>query len=66
MVKRFEKKKCYVQPLDLHGVRHGDVPTLVENYILQYQYECPLKIIIGNSDKMKNITNYLNFFYIVI
>ena len=56
MVKRFEEKKQYVQPLDLHGVKHGDVPVLVENFILQYQCECPLKIIVGNSDKMKKIT----------
>lgn len=38
--------------LDLHGVRHGEVDLLVENFILMNQGEFPLEIICGNSDKM--------------
>lgn len=55
MVKRFKKKYNIVQPLDLHGVKHANVVKLVEDYLFQNQEECPLKIITGNSDKMKNI-----------
>ena len=39
--------------LDLHGERHSDVDRLVENFVLLN--ECPLKIITGNSGKMKEI-----------
>lgn len=38
--------------LDLHGVRHGDVEPLVENFILMNQGDFPLEIICGNSLKM--------------
>ena len=37
--------------LDLHGVRHGDVERLLENFILLN--EPPLKVITGNSDHMR-------------
>tara|TARA_R100001594_G_C3862099_1_gene221229 strand:+ start:140 stop:397 length:258 start_codon:yes stop_codon:yes gene_type:complete len=39
--------------LDLHGKRHEDVDRIVENFIMLS--ECPIKIITGNSDKMKGI-----------
>ena len=39
--------------LDLHGKKHEDVDRIVENFILLS--ECPIKIITGNSDKMKEI-----------
>ena len=55
MVKRFKKQYNKIQPLDLHGVKHADAIKIVEDYVLQYQQECPLKIITGNSDKMKKI-----------
>ena len=55
MVKRFKKKYNIVNPLDLHGTKHADVIKLVEDYLFQNQEECPLKIITGNSDKMKKI-----------
>ena len=49
--------------LDLHGVRHGDVDRVVENFILINQGEFPLEIICGNSAKMlllvKNVTDRL-------
>lgn len=47
--------------LDLHGIRHADVQVLVEDFIYINQYEMPLEIICGNSDKMiklvHNVTN---------
>ena len=49
--------------LDLHGVRHGDVDRVVENFILINQGEFPLEIICGNSAKMlllvKSVTERL-------
>jgi len=38
--------------LDLHGVRHHEVETMVEDFILVNQGEFPLEIICGNSFKM--------------
>ena len=55
MAKRLKTKYHSIPSLDLHGIKHIDVPRLVENYIFKYQYSCPLKIITGNSDKMKKI-----------
>lgn len=55
MLKRFRQKFNFVEPLDLHGIKHADVSELVEDYILNNQDFCPLKIITGNSDKMKKI-----------
>lgn len=43
--------------LDLHGVRHHEVERLVENFIFMNQYEIPLTIICGNSQKMIDIVN---------
>jgi hypothetical protein len=50
-------KKFYFKerPLDLHTINHPDVPHLVENYVLCRQNSFPLKIITGNSDKMKSL-----------
>ena len=39
--------------LDLHGERHSNVDRLVENFVLLN--ECPLKIITGNSSRMKEL-----------
>ena len=55
MVKRLKRNYHSIPSLDLHGVKHVDVAILVENYILQHQESCPLKIITGNSDKMKKL-----------
>tara|TARA_B100001250_G_C19463124_1_gene641114 strand:- start:357 stop:605 length:249 start_codon:yes stop_codon:yes gene_type:complete len=55
MPKRFNQKYHKLEPLDLHSVKHGDVSVLVEDYILTNQHLVPLKIITGNSDKMKKI-----------
>ena len=47
--------------LDLHGVRHEDVPMEVIDFCYQYQKKLPLKIICGNSKKMIDIcTNELS------
>ena len=40
--------------LDLHGVRHADVPITVEDFILT-QKDSSVKIITGNSKPMKDI-----------
>jgi len=55
MPKRFKYKYSSTPPLDLHGLKHTEVYQLVENYVLINQLNCPLKIITGNSDKMKSI-----------
>ena len=41
-----------LKTLDLHGVKHQDVDSSVENFILMKQNYFPLKIICGNSAKM--------------
>jgi len=61
MNKRFTQKYEPIRKLDLHGVRHGEVQVLVEDFILENQNYLPIKIITGNSEKMKRIvTNVLN------
>ena len=42
-------------PLDLHGVKHIDALTAVESYIIRNRNLLPLKIITGNSEKMKDL-----------
>ena len=45
-----------VPDLDLHGVLHEDVMSIVEDYILLWDYRVPAftgKIITGNSTKMR-------------
>ena len=53
--------------LDLHGIPHSDVQELVSEWI--YCQPLPLKIITGNSDKMKKIVtktlNSLKYTYII-
>ena len=41
--------------LDLHGVRHFDVPMIVLDFALQHQKELPLIVICGNSNQMIKI-----------
>lgn len=41
--------------LDLHTIKHADVPRLVEDYVLANQNSLPLRIITGDSDKMKKL-----------
>ena len=48
-----------IKTLDLHGINHEEVDRLVENFVLLNSL--PLRIITGNSDKMKElVTNVLN------
>lgn len=48
------KKKTYSTPeLDLHGVKHKDVEVTVEDFVLVKTP--PIKIITGNSKKMRSI-----------
>lgn len=41
--------------LDLHGVRHHEVDLIVENFIYKNQYNLPIIVICGNSEKMIEI-----------
>ena len=41
--------------MDLHGVKHEDVDSLVENFVLSHQEEMPLEIIYGNSPSMRQL-----------
>ncbi len=52
-----EKLDFKLKPLDLHGISHSEVTKRLENYVFQsdHQKYFPIKIITGNSDKMKNI-----------
>ena len=43
-----------MKELDLHDTRHTSVEVLVENFVLLNP--APLKIITGNSHRMKEIT----------
>ena len=43
--------------LDLHGVRHGDVEVVVEDFVLTNQKQLPLIVICGNSSKMIEIVS---------
>lgn len=43
-----------METLDLHGIRHYRVDYLVENFILLNSP--PMRIIVGNSDKMQELT----------
>ena len=38
--------------LDLHGIKHGQVDRIVENFVLLNQDQIPLEIICGNSQRM--------------
>ena len=42
---------------DLHGLRHDEAERQVENFILLN--DPPLSIITGNSDKMREIVEYV-------
>jgi hypothetical protein len=44
-----------MRQLDLHGIRHSEVDRLVENFLFQHQYDLPLLIICGNSNRMVEI-----------
>jgi len=55
MPKRFKQKYQPTLELDLHGLQHHEVYVLVEDFILKNQDCLPLRLITGNSCKMKSI-----------
>lgn len=52
MKKRNHRK---TKELDLHGVRHADVDTKVEDFVLLWQ--CEMLIITGHSMEMKKLVS---------
>ena len=42
-----------MKTLDLHGIRHGEVDKMVEDFVLAN--DTPLRVITGNSPTMINI-----------
>lgn len=50
-----------IKELDLHGIFHRDVRDKVENFVLLHSTELPVRIITGDSLRMRNLTvNILN------
>ncbi len=50
-----------MKELDLHGIFHRDVRDKVENFVLLHSTELPIRIITGDSYRMRNLTiNILN------
>lgn len=50
-----------MKELDLHGLKHFEVRDEVENFVLLNSKELPMRIIVGNSFRMRNLTeNILN------
>ena len=45
-----------MKELDLHGLYHHQVQDEVENFVLINAKVLPLRIIVGNSEFMKNLT----------
>ena len=45
-----------MKELDLHGLYHHQVRDEVENFVLLNAKEVPVRIIIGGSNKMRNLT----------
>lgn len=45
-----------MKELDLHGLLHHQVRDEVENFVLLNATELPIRIIIGNSIRMRNLT----------
>ena len=44
-----------LKKLDLHGLKHREVPIKVENFVLLNQQSLPLEIVCGKSQKMIEI-----------
>lgn len=45
-----------MKELDLHGVFHSQVRDVVENFVLLHSKELPIRIITGDSTRMRNLT----------
>jgi ribonucleotide monophosphatase NagD (HAD superfamily) len=52
-----------MKELDLHGVLHSEVEGVVENFALLNSSELPIRIITGNSTKMKTLTQFILEFH---
>lgn len=56
-----------MRELDLHGIFHSEVRDKVENFVLLYSSELPIRIITGDSQRMRNLTENIlkkhNFVY---
>lgn len=50
-----------MKELDLHGLYHHEIRDEVENFVLLNSTELPVRIITGNSIRMRNLcVNILN------
>ena len=45
-----------MEELDLHGVFHSEVRDKVENFVLLNSTNLPVRIITGDSQRMRNLT----------
>lgn len=45
-----------MKELDLHGIFHQDARDKVENFVLLHSTELPIRIITGDSNRMRNLT----------
>jgi hypothetical protein len=45
-----------MEELDLHGVYHSEVRDKVENFVLLNSTKLPVRIITGDSQRMRNLT----------
>lgn len=56
-----------MEELDLHGVFHSEVRDKVENFVLLNSTKLPVRIITGDSMRMRNLTENIlrkhNFVY---
>jgi len=56
-----------MKELDLHGVFHSEVRDKVENFVLLNSTQLPVRIITGDSQRMRNLTENIlkkyNFIY---
>lgn len=56
-----------MEELDLHGVFHSEVRDKVENFVLINSTKLPVRIITGDSMRMRNLTENIlkkhNFVY---
>ena len=43
-----------MKTLDLHGYRHWEVPNIIHSFI-NSNFGCEIKIIFGNSPKMRDL-----------
>lgn len=48
-----------MKELDLHGLYHHQVQDEVENFVLVNAKVLPLRIIVGNSEFMKNLAQQI-------